>query len=319
MREWFKHDIYTTTDPKIIIIMSEFGGIGYAFFWRIVEMLYASDRGDLVIDQTLILSLATQLKTTTEHLKDILKRFMDLDIFTQNIVSMSPTKGDKMNDESGSKSGSKPPKMIQNDPDHLDQKADHFLQNDPIVLTSKRVKEIVIEKTNKWRQYKENQVFHGKAGGRPIEPMKVGSKGYESQEVDLKDNNKDLRSKQLKSNIIKIRSKKHWSNFEIFWKFYPKRVAKLIAAKVWSRKHLDDKLEIILDDLKKRSSDESWQAGYIPNPSNYLNNERWTDEPQKPIRPKKKLADELFEKNFKIAFGEKPQFQNGRVITAEEA
>jgi len=307
MNPWFKHDIYTVNDPKIIVLLNEFGGIAYAFFWRIIEMLYASESGDLILDQTLLLSLSVQLKTPTETLKDILTRCFDLNIFTKT-VSYDPTNRDKNTLKLDQNFGSKTPKMIQNDPkndpDHLDQILDHFVQNDPTVFTSKRVKETIHEKSKKWRQFKENQSSYGKKGGRPAGSVNLDQKGYESQEVDLEKNNKDLRSKQLKSNIIKIRSKTHWSNFNFFWKFYPKRVAKLAAYKIWTTKKLDEHLPLILKNLEERKNDDEWKRGFIPNPSNYLNNERWLDEVQYKSPIKKKFTDGIFENNLKILQGD---------------
>ena len=72
---------------------------------------------------------------------------------------------------------------------------------------------------------------------------------------------------------------KHQQAFETFWKSYPKKRKKKPALDIWQRKRLDAKLEMILDDIDKRREDDTyWQDGFVPDPTTYLNQERWDDE-----------------------------------------
>jgi hypothetical protein len=69
--------------------------------------------------------------------------------------------------------------------------------------------------------------------------------------------------------------------FYDFWKALPtsKRVKRKDAMRIWKSKRLDDKADQIIADIGMRlSSDPRWKAGYIPDPTTYLNGERWTDE-----------------------------------------
>jgi uncharacterized protein YdaU (DUF1376 family) len=70
-------------------------------------------------------------------------------------------------------------------------------------------------------------------------------------------------------------------SFIVFWNAYPKKVAKPQALKSWLRiSPNEDTVTQIIQDVTKRKASEDWtkdQGKYIPNPSTYLNNQRWTD------------------------------------------
>lgn len=71
--------------------------------------------------------------------------------------------------------------------------------------------------------------------------------------------------------------------FARFWSAYPKKRARKTASEVWKRKRLDDRLAELLADVEERQrSDRRWLEGYIPDPTTYLNQERWTDEREPP-------------------------------------
>jgi len=76
-------------------------------------------------------------------------------------------------------------------------------------------------------------------------------------------------------------------HFEEFWTRYPTKVKKKPTLEIWKRKNLDKMIDIILLDLNKRiTKDLRWLEGYIPDPTTYLNQERWTDEIQEPEKKK---------------------------------
>jgi hypothetical protein len=70
-------------------------------------------------------------------------------------------------------------------------------------------------------------------------------------------------------------------SFTTFWNAYPKKVAKPMALKSWTRlSPNEDTVAQIIQDVIKRKASEDWtkdQGKYTPNPSTYLNNQRWTD------------------------------------------
>lgn len=82
------------------------------------------------------------------------------------------------------------------------------------------------------------------------------------------------------------------SRFQGFWDIYPngRRSNKKGCAQKWQAKKLDEKADVILEDVRWRSKyDKKWTDGFIPMPSTYLNQERWNDDRQD-IRDQKSAA-----------------------------
>lgn len=69
------------------------------------------------------------------------------------------------------------------------------------------------------------------------------------------------------------------SNFESFWKMYPKdrQIDKKRAYVSWCKYNVDDALaKEICDGLERWKASEQWKdPQYIPHPSTFLNNKRW--------------------------------------------
>jgi hypothetical protein len=66
--------------------------------------------------------------------------------------------------------------------------------------------------------------------------------------------------------------------FDVFWEAYPSKKAKPVAMGSWAK--IDPALyPVIIADVQKRSAlDRAWLEGFIPHPSTYLNQQRWTDD-----------------------------------------
>ena len=85
--------------------------------------------------------------------------------------------------------------------------------------------------------------------------------------------------------------------FDEFWKLYPRKVAKLVAKRIWGRLSNKDKeiISIMLPQHLLRWEDKELQ--YIPHASTWLNQRRFEDELE-PL-PKKELSDdERVEREF---------------------
>jgi hypothetical protein len=70
------------------------------------------------------------------------------------------------------------------------------------------------------------------------------------------------------------------SDFDIFWKAYPRKTGKGAALKAWEKNKLPP-LETILLALKKAIQSHDWQKDkglFIPHASTWLNQSRWEDE-----------------------------------------
>jgi hypothetical protein len=103
------------------------------------------------------------------------------------------------------------------------------------------------------------------------------------------DNTKTIENTKTKKKKEIVHSKNGQERFETFWSLYPKKIAKKKAHDIWKRKKLDSQIDAIVNKLKEQIAlDNQWQdVQFIPNPTTYLNGERWDDEIQKSTQPHK--------------------------------
>ncbi len=71
------------------------------------------------------------------------------------------------------------------------------------------------------------------------------------------------------------------TDFDTFWKAYPRKVGKKNASTAWAKlqkqKTLPD-IESLLAAIERQKQSAQWQdAKYIPHPATWLNGERWSD------------------------------------------
>jgi hypothetical protein len=73
------------------------------------------------------------------------------------------------------------------------------------------------------------------------------------------------------------------ARFDEFWKEFPSRPGtsksnKKGALAKWKARHLDEHADAILADVRLRKvRDKQWLDGYCPDPTTYINQDRWTD------------------------------------------
>lgn len=88
-----------------------------------------------------------------------------------------------------------------------------------------------------------------------------------------------LVSTDISNNRIEQRKSMSDFRFEEFWQAYPRKENKKKALEIWKRKKLVEKADVIIADVKLRStSHKSWLEGIIPHATTYLNGSRWEDE-----------------------------------------
>jgi len=66
--------------------------------------------------------------------------------------------------------------------------------------------------------------------------------------------------------------------FDAFWIMYPKKVGKEAARKAWLKNKPD--IDSVIKAIQWQEVSSQWKKGYIPNPSTYINQHRWLDEPE---------------------------------------
>ena len=69
--------------------------------------------------------------------------------------------------------------------------------------------------------------------------------------------------------------------FEEFWNIYPKKVGKDKALPAWKKKK--PPINDVLKALSWQRVSEQWIKNFIPNPTTYINEGRWKDEPPQEI------------------------------------
>lgn len=105
---------------------------------------------------------------------------------------------------------------------------------------------------------------------------------------------KNKTNKKHKDNIS-CASDEARSPFDDFWSIYPIKKNKVRAKGFWKIKKYDEIAPLIIADVKNRILNEAqWkEKKYIPHPSTYLQNARWTDEVTlEPIVQKKETGSE---------------------------
>ena len=125
---------------------------------------------------------------------------------------------------------------------------------------------------------------------KPVEDKKEYDKGYAAARRKYLNNNEVVEKsyKVVKSSYTdtdtytdKPKDNGHSvTDFERFWQVYPKRVKKKTALEIWKRKKPDP--DTLIADVENRlANDSRWVGGFVPDPTTYLNGERWNDELEK--------------------------------------
>lgn len=71
--------------------------------------------------------------------------------------------------------------------------------------------------------------------------------------------------------------------FDRFWQAYPKKVGKGAARNSFRKVNPDDEMMTkILNAIANQKRSRQWLDGFVPNPSTWLNQERWDDEIETP-------------------------------------
>ena len=96
--------------------------------------------------------------------------------------------------------------------------------------------------------------------------------------------------KDVQRNIsVEIPKEQHTQRacrFDELWNIYPRKVARSLCLGVWRRRHLDEKADEVVAGAKLWIASDQWKRGVIPNPSTFLNQERWKDIPPAPVQAK---------------------------------
>jgi len=128
----------------------------------------------------------------------------------------------------------------------------------------------------------------GSKGGRPQNSNSSKAIQYNQNITKTEPNDNQELTKEEPNKNININIKKNINNnnnklnFNNFWQLYPKKIGKPIAEKSYFKiKNINSKELDIIEGLKKYIkywNNKKTDKQYIPNPSTWLNQERWNDE-----------------------------------------
>lgn len=161
------------------------------------------------------------------------------------------------------------------------------VESDLVILEKDLIKrytvkdEIFLELLN----FDSFQTFRSDRPRRAEYPNELGQLPNDNQRYTTDIPMGDISQRKIREDKVskgKLREDKiskdiYTSDFEEFWKQYPKRVGKPKAFDFWKRlKDLDRKL--ILEDIPKRLKSDSWINGFAHHPERYIRDRRWEDE-----------------------------------------
>lgn len=69
---YFAHDYEAASDPKILYMLSDYGGEGYGLYWRLIELLHKEDSHVLPLKRFLLLGIAKQMSIDEEKVKSFI-------------------------------------------------------------------------------------------------------------------------------------------------------------------------------------------------------------------------------------------------------
>ena len=123
-------------------------------------------------------------------------------------------------------------------------------------------------KIKAYKNQKKANKNNGKAGGRPKKQKITESVTDGLPFVTLTTNNKqETKNKDIKDD-----------RFDIFWKQYPRKVAKPNAQKAWNKIKPDDVVFKKMLAAINQQGLSSKEIQFVPHPATWLNAQRWEDE-----------------------------------------
>jgi len=133
--------------------------------------------------------------------------------------------------------------------------------------------------------YRNSQSESGKKGAAKRwgnkEPAKKKDGDPDSKPISGSNSGKVALHSSSSSSKDQNTTSKPASRFDDFWEVCPKKVGKKKTKEIWKRRKLDRIADKIISDITTRmKNDKKWIDGFIPNPTTYLNGDRWEDEMQ---------------------------------------
>lgn len=153
----------------------------------------------------------------------------------------------------------------------------------PLTLDDCNVK-VTVRNRRMYADYKDKQNTRLRVR-KHREKLKVTPKKQKcNAEVTVTSSSSSSSSTSPTKNKTPLVKKEKENGFNLFWEYYPKKVSKGGARKIWDKIYKTlPPIETIISALERLRNSDQWISGggqYIPYPSKWLNEEGWEDEPQ---------------------------------------
>lgn len=141
------------------------------------------------------------------------------------------------------------------------------------------------EEILKYQAYMNSKSKAGKASAEQRANRKATGVEQVSNTTSTKHNKEPITINQEPLTNLKPKPSREIAlddGFNEFWNIYPKKVGKTDAQKKWISKKPN--IDFVLQALRWQAQSEQWNkenGAFIPNPSTYINQERWNDEQPK--------------------------------------
>jgi len=162
-------------------------------------------------------------------------------------------------------------------------------RNAKVTVVSNRYGTFII--ITNWTTYNSN-------GKEKVTPNKQEKVSPEKPQLDTLKEDKETKEEKKREKERKRASEKIMiSNFDRFYKLYPKKIGKQKAKEAWKKQNSYlPEISVIIRAVKKQIKSSQWQKiKYIPLPATWINGRRWEDEvieENKIIKPKQ-LANQV--------------------------
>jgi hypothetical protein len=83
---YFPHDFEAISDPKIQFIISQYGGVAYGIWWRIVEMLHQTENNKLPHKFYIYFAIGNQLKIDEKTVEDFINSCLLVELLQSDSV-----------------------------------------------------------------------------------------------------------------------------------------------------------------------------------------------------------------------------------------
>jgi len=284
----------------IYILEQRWGNDGYAFWFKLLELLGSTEGHVLDAENTATREfLAAKTRLSVEQCYEILDLLADLDaidqelwkkhhvIWCQNFVDNLEPVYRKRKMETPTK------------PSFCDENS----SIDDVSVTESTQSKVKESKVNKIRvKEKELDTLSANAS--------VGLCVCDEPSNDVTEEQEEQTEGTPQKHKGQILSKTQLERFNQFWYEYPKKKAKLAAMRVWAKLKPDDELfEAIMLGLRRARASVEWKregGRFIPHPATFLNQGRWEDEylPSEQRPSKRDLQNMSIEEYVEAATGE---------------